>query len=467
MLGSTKQMIRNEYQTDSASFRDPNGAVIIRGIDIYRSIFPSGLADFKSATENGIFELLIEKKLLIDHVETEPDDYLPHDTVVSIKHPKIPVITYPWEWPFSMLKDAALLHLDIMSLIVKKGFWLRDANAFNVQYYQGSPVLIDTLSVGQRKPDYPWVAYQQFCMQFLAPLALMSHLGSKITPMWLAYPNGFPLDVAAKSLPFKKKLNFGILMHLVLHSKFQQNTSISKNYSQKKVTLSDKNLLALISSLRNTINKLELNENNQHWRNYINTRTYNDSELKDKISFVENIVSKNKFNTVWDVGGNTGEFSELIAKYSDTVLSIDYDGACTEYLYNKIRSGKASSAILPLNIDFSHPSPALGWDNSERKSLFQRSTPDFILALALIHHLVLSANVPIYKVAELLSRLSKNLIIEYVPEDDPMVVNMLRFRVDKHLPYTQELFESCFETFYKCEQKTKLSNGRILYFYTR
>ncbi|MCP4692588.1 MAG: class I SAM-dependent methyltransferase, partial [Desulfobacterales bacterium] len=157
-------------EVNSGSFRDPSGSVFSRDGRIFRGVFKPGIADYEAARDAGVFSRLIEAGQMVSHEEIETPPGAPDDTMICLEHPRLPMISYPWEQPFSMLKDGALLHLDAMEALIPEGFWLRDASAFNVQYDGERPRLIDTLSVGPRIADSPWVAYGQFCAHYLAPL---------------------------------------------------------------------------------------------------------------------------------------------------------------------------------------------------------------------------------------------------------------------------------------------------------
>ena len=166
---------------------------------------------------------------------------------------------------------------------------------------------------------------------------------------------------------------------------------------------------------------------------------------------------------VWDLGANTGEFSLIAASHGAFVVSIDGDPACSEYLYQKVLSGKGVKGVLPLTMDLANPSPGLGWDSRERLSLRDRGPADLVLALALIHHLVLSSCVPLGLTAQWLSSLGKNLLVEFVPPEDPMVKKLLQNRGEEHLAYNLDVFERSFGEFFDFEDKTELENGRILF----
>ena len=452
---------------NSGSFRDPSGQVFSKNGEIYRSIFEPGIDNYLAARDSGAYEKLIDAGLLIPHEELEKPRQAPEGTVYCLKHPRLPMVSYPWEWSFSMLKRAALLHLDAMEKLLPLGFWLRDASAFNVQHDGETLRLIDTLSVGKRVPDSPWVAYGQFCSHFLAPLALAAYCDIRLLSLWRAYIDGIPLDLAAKRLALRRRYQPGLFMHLTLHARFQavadKKNDLGLKKDARKPKVSDRGLIGLVRSLRRVVGGIKWRRTSRVWEDYDEIRTYQDEDVARKSSYVNDIVQRLRPAKVWDLGANTGEYSIIAASLGAFVVSIDGDPACSEYLYQKVSSGKGVKRTLPLTMDLANPSPGLGWNSEERLSLSDRGPTDLILALALIHHLVFSSCVPLGLTAQWLSSLGKNLLVEFVPPRDPMVRKLLQNRGEEHLPYNLDLFETSFGKHFDFEDKTELQNGRILF----
>lgn len=453
------------------SFKDPSGQVFSRDGKIYRAIFGPGVEDFEAARDAGVYRKLIKAGLLLPHEEVSDYDLTPDGAVYCLTHPYLPMISYPWEWPFSILKEAALIHLDAMEMLLGHGFWFRDASAFNVQYNGKGMRLIDTLSIGRRVPESPWVAYGQFCSHFLAPLALAAYCDIRTLSLWRNYIDGYPLDFAVKMLPFWRRYRPGFFMHLTLHARFQdvadRREDIHKKKHVKKPRVSDRSLIGIIGSLRRTIEGIKWKRSSKIWEDYGEIRTYGEEDLAKKSKYVAKVVQRLKPNTVWDLGANTGEFSLIAASHGAFVVSIDGDPACTEYLYQRVSKKNEAMRILPLTMDLANPSPGLGWSSSERLSLNHRGPTDLALALALIHHLVFSSCVPLPLIAEWFGSLANHLLVEYVPPTDPMVQKLLMNRGDEHLPYNLEVFNSSFGKFFDLLDQTILENGRTLFLYKR
>ena len=452
---------------NAGSFRDPSGQVFSRNGRIYRSIFEHGVKEFVAARDAGIYNKLITDGLLVSHEEVDFGDWAPKGTVFCLTHPRIPMVSYPWEWPFSMLKDAALIHLDAMEALIPLGFWLRDASAFNAQFDGDGVCLIDTLSVGRRVPDSPWVAYGQFCSHFLAPLALAAYGDVRTLSLWRNYIDGYPLDLVARFLPFWRRYRPGLFMHLILHARAQsmsdRKEDIGKTKPVKKAKVSDRGLIGIVRSLYKTIEGIKWKRTSEIWEEYGEIRTYQAEDVAKKSEYVDKVVKQLQPKVVWDLGANTGEFSLIAASHGAFVVSIDGDPACTEQLYKKVSTETKLKGVLPLTMDLANPSPGLGWRSQERFSLEDRGPADLVLALALVHHLVFSCCVPLSLIAEWFGRLGNHLLVEFVPPSDPMVKKLLANRGEEHLPYDLDVFRSGFQKIFDFVDQTDLSNGRSLF----
>ncbi len=456
---------------NKGSFRDPAGQVFSRDGKIYRSIFTPGVSAYERARDAGIYTELIATGLLLPHEEISPGNDIPEETVYCLQHPTLPFVSYPWEWTFSMLKDAALLHLDIMERLLPKGFWLRDASAFNVQYDKQRLRLIDTLSIGQRVPDSPWVAYRQFCSHFLAPLAMAAYGDIRMLGLWRNSIDGYPLDLAVNSLPAWRRYIPRLFMHLTMHARLQQSADrkedIGKHATTGNARVSDLGLLGIVRSLRRTIEKIHWKRSSKIWEAYSDIRTYQMEDVSAKTEFIHKIMQRLKPQMVWDLGANIGEFSLIAASNGAFVVSIEGDPACSEHLYQKLSQEHIKDSVLPITMDIANPSPSLGWDSCERLSLKERGPTDILLALALIHHLVFSSSIPLSRIAGWFASLARYVIVEFVPPTDPMVRKILQNRGTEHLPYNKDVFLSSFGALFNFEDQKVLKNARTLYFCKR
>lgn len=463
--------MKNRTEIDQASFRDSYGSVFIHNGSIYRSVFEKGRENYERARDAGIYDKLFEADLLLPHKEICIEDFCLPGTVYCLSYPKLPLVSYPWEWPYSMLKDNALLHLRMMETLLPLGFWLRDASALNVQFDGRGLRFIDTLSIGQRPMNRPWVGYKQFCSHFLAPLSMAAYCDIRMLTLWRNFIDGIPLDLAIKVLPLLRKFHPRLFLHLSLHARYQEKSDDISHIKAGKTSaspkMSDKALIGLIRSLSQTVQHIEWKRSSRVWEQYDTIRTYDDRDVSLKSEFIDQVIETVRPKQVWDLGGNTGEFSIIAAAKGAFVVSIDSDPACTEYLYLRMKRETKAMSVLPLTMDLANPSPGLGWNNNERLSLNSRGKTDLLLALALIHHLVISNNIPLMNIAEWFHNLTTHLLIEYIPPSDPMIQKLISRRFDEHLPYTKELFLSSFGNYFECQDEIRLNNDRSLFMFRK
>ncbi len=426
----------------SASFRDPSGFLFSRNGILYRQINRVYAEDYARLMDSGLYEKLAKASLLIPHIETDQAPAESGAAFKIIQPERAPFISYPYEWSFSQLKDAALATLSIHKRALKLGMALKDASAYNIQFVRGKAMLIDTLSFEIYKEGEPWTAYKQFCQHFLAPLALMTYRDVRLSQLLRVYIDGVPLDLASELLPFKTKLNFGLLTHIHIHSGSQKRYS-DKVIEPRKGMMSQQAMIGLIESLESTIKKLTWKPAGTEWGDYYDNTNYSDNAFEHKKQLVRAWAEEKKPSLVWDLGGNTGVFSREAAASGAFTVSFDIDPAAVEQNYRTLKKNKEPN-ILPLVLDLTNPSPAIGWDHSERDSFGQRGPADMALALAVIHHLAVSNNVPLPQLAQFFAARTKWMVIEFVPKSDSQVKRLLSSRRDIFPTYTREGFEAAF-----------------------
>jgi hypothetical protein len=442
----------------SSSFRDPGGFVFFKGGKVYRKIGQKYAENYKLLIKTKLYDDLVSQGFLIPHKEILPNKL--------IQPERIPFVSYPYEWCFGMLKDAALLTLDIERQALKHGMSLKDANSFNIQFLKSKPIFIDTLSFVKYQEGKPWSAYKQFVEYFLNPLLLMSYKDVRLGRLLRIYINGVPLDLTAKLLPLRAFLNPGIFLHVLLHS-FSQRENYQVKIDPKKLNenFSKTSFFGLIESLRKMVEGLNLHGEKSEWSNYYDkgANNYSDRSMKKKGDLVNEYVSLVKPEIVWDVAGNSGYFARVAAKYADLAISFDNDYGALEKNYSIIKEQNENN-ILPLFCDFTNPTPPLGWANEERESLVERGKADLVMALAFIHHLAISNNLPFLFLASFFSKIGRYLIIEFIPKDDSQVQKLLTNRLDIYDNYNKENFEKVFKKYFKIIRAEKIAGSvRTLY----
>lgn len=452
---------QNNYRVQS-SFRDPSGFLFYKDGILLRQINRVYQNHYRKLIDSGLCEELMRNNLLIPHEEVGVERALTDDACAVIKPDVVPFISYPYEWCFSQLKDAALLTLRIQKEALRFGMSLKDSSAYNIQFFGFRPVLVDTLSFEEYKEGTAWIAYRQFCEHFLAPLALMSYKDIRLNQLLRIYIDGIPLDLATKLLPLRAFLRPSLFMHLYLHAWSQKYFS-AKTERFRERRMNRRSLEALIDNLEAFIKSLRWQPAGTEWGDYYDATNYSDDSFKNKALRVEEFLKEANPKIVWDLGANTGVFSRIAAKAGAFTLSFDIDPVAVEKNYRFCKE-KHNKNILPLVSDLTNPSPALGWENKERMSLSERDSADTVLALALIHHFAISNNLPFVKIAEFFSRVCDNLIIEFVPKGDSNVRRLLLTREDIFPRYTKEDFEADFQKFFTIFKTASIEGSqRILY----
>ncbi len=434
---------------DPGSFRDPSGFIYYREETLLRQVQPSYQEEYDLLTGSGLYKALTDAGLLISHEEESVDRGLTPDAYRVLRPERVPFISYPYEWCFSQLQDAALATLQIQKDALRYGLTLKDASAYNIQFCGGKPTLIDTLSFEKYTEGAPWVAYRQFCQHFLAPLALMSRTDVRLQQLLRIHIDGIPLDLASRLLPRSTWLQMGILTHIHLHGAAQkryEGEAVRRSGGQGQGQVSRTGLLGLIDSLEGTVRGQKWQPAGTTWAEYYSATNYSDEAMGGKRRLVaellDTVVPTPK--TVWDLGGNTGVFSRVASSRGIQTLSMDIDPAAVEKNYLECRTHNETH-LLPLLGDLTNPSPDLGWALRERRSLTERGPADLLLALALVHHLAIGNNVPLAQVARYFRKLGEWLIIEFVPKSDSQVQRLLASRDDVFPNYTVEGFETAFQ----------------------
>lgn len=456
----------------AGSFRDPSGFLFRRDGVLYRQVNPSYGDSYERLTgESGLYAELVGEGLLIPHEEAPLEMALSPSAYRVLRPEPVSFISYPYSWCFSQLQDAALATLEITRRSLERGMILKDASAYNIQFHRGRPVLIDSLSFDHYEEGRPWVAYRQFCQHFLAPLLLMSQVDVRLSALLRANLDGIPLDLASTLLPPTSWARLSVLFHVHLHARSIRRHQGASRETVRRATergVSKRGLQGLLDSLESLVRSLEWRAEGTEWADYEREHNYGERGMEEKHRVVAELLRAASPGTVWDLGANTGEFSRLAVETgSKSVVSFDVDPAAVErnYLRGKERGERS---ILPLVMDLANPDPAQGWAHEELDSLEERGPADAVLALALIHHLAISNNVPFSSVASFFSRLAPALVVEFVPKTDPQVERLLVSRRDVFTEYDQASFEREFGRYYQIVESVPVGQtGRTLYRMTR
>jgi ribosomal protein L11 methylase PrmA len=434
---------------------------------LLRQVQPVWVDEWRAFAASPLARRLVDQGRLLAWEDAPQDDAFDASAAAVIRPQVVPFVSYPYEWTFGQLRDAALLTLEAQTAAIAQGWTLKDASAYNVQFLGVRPVLIDHLSFQRLPPDSPWVAYQQFCEHFLAPLALMARRDVRLGRLLRDHLDGVPLDLAAALLPGRTRLRLGLGAHIHLHAR-SQRTHAGDARKPAQVRLSRSRLSALVESLHGTVEGLRWEPSGTEWADYAERghQSYGGGAPDAKEALVRELLGAadaGRGRTCWDLGANTGRFSAIAAELGYRVLSFDIDPAAAERHYRALVAAGRSDTT-PLVMDLADPSPGLGWALRERDPLFARADADVILALALVHHLGIGRNVPLVMVLDLFADLAPRAIVEWVPRGDPMVDVLLASREDVFSDYTTEGFEAAVAARFEVRSRTPIPGSpRILY----
>ena len=469
------------FQTEEGSFRDREGRVFYTEGRVFRALSPVAEAEWQALEKTAFFDRLIAEGKLIP---TRSADWsksqlaeLPGFSerwTTALEHDRLPFISYPYEWTFHMLKDAALLQLELLEAALEEDMMLKDATPYNIQWRGARPVFIDIPSFERWRQGEPWIGYQQFCRLFLFPLMMSAYRGLPFAPWLRGAIDGLTPKEFNDLLSWRDLFRPGVLVDVYLQAKLQKGSSGGGQSEAPEKTTDDlkqagfgkQMILNNLRRLRKVVGKLSWGERRSEWSEYAAQNSYDDENRRIKRDFVEQAMAGRTWQLTWDIGCNTGEYSRLAAGHSRSVVAFDADHLAVDRLYLDLQNPGADSPdnILPLVMNLADPSPSLGWRHGERKALSRRDPPDFILCLAVLHHLVISANVPLPEVVEYLAQFGAHMVIEFVAKDDPMVQKLLAHRQDIFHDYELEVFEAALAEHFRVLKKTVFhDNTRILY----
>ena len=463
----------SELSIEPGSFRDRHGKIYYVDGRVYRGLSEKALDDWRALARTRLFARHAERGSLIGTRELDQppsSDQLVCGWVGTLSHDTVPFITYPYEWSFHMLKDAALLQLTLILEALDEGLMLKDASSFNIQWRGCHPVFIDITSFEQLDEHSPWGGYRQFCQLFLFPLMVQAFKNIDFHVLLRGDLEGVPVELAAKLMSLRDYLRPGVLPHIVIQAKLQSRLAASRKNIKRDLKQAGFNKALIqnnVTRLRQLVEKLEWTPRESHWSGYAHLDHYTPAATTAKQTFVIKAVSSRHRRLVWDLGCNTGVYSRLAAENAAHVIAMDADHLAIDRFYTGLKVDNISN-ITPIVNDLSDSSPSLGWRNQERKTLEQRGKPDLVLCLALIHHVVIGANIPLDDFIDWLAGLNADIVIEFVDKQDQMVQRLLCNKDDVYADYERKHFENCLARYYAIRAEETLENGtRFLYYAER
>jgi hypothetical protein len=456
---------------EPASFRDPSGAVLYAGDHVLRGLDATAAEDWKALSTSRLLERRMADGSIVGTEVAKPatlaDTELEGFAVV-LAHERIPLVSYPYEWTFEMLRDAAVVHLEMLLDALDENLTTKDGYAYNMQWRGSKPVFIDIGSFERLQPGLPWAGYRQFCQTFLYPLLLQAYLEVPFQRYLLGSLEGLEASEVRRLLGGRNLARKGVLRHVHLQAMMQSRVTAGTESTKRelaKAGFSKELTRATLKKLLELVQGLKSKRSMSGWASYRTTCSYSDDDTAAKESFVTEIASDRRPALAWDLGCNDGWFSRLVAEHADQVVALDGDDVVVDALYQSLRKDGPAN-ILPLVMDLVDPSPSRGWRLTERKAFTDRSQPDLVLALALVHHLSIGSNIPLDQVVDWFRSLGSPLLIEFVDRHDPMAKRLLGNKpAQVHESYTKDNFEKALSGAFTVDRRLDLPSGRrTLYF---
>jgi SAM-dependent methyltransferase len=461
-------------RVEPGSFRDRTARVFYIGDGVYRGLTESALEAWQWTSRCAFFERGMAAGAIIDTSFEPIADFAGSSLDPAwqgiLRHRRVPFVSYPYEWSFGMLKAAAALHLDLLRSAIDESVTMKDGTPFNVQWIGCQPVFIDVATFVPWEPGQPWDGYRQFCRMFLYPLMLQAYKRIPFQPWLRGRLEGLLADEFRRLLSWRDVVRPGVLTHVIAQSAFERQFAVSSRDVRGELRhagFDRRVLVALVDKLKRLVDTLSWSIRSSPWTEYATDNSYAAVAVTAKETFVRRALGAASRRLVWDLGCNTGQFAKLAASHAEYVVAIDADHESVERLYRDVSHGGQAN-ILPLTMDLADPSPALGWRSRERGTLLERGTPDLVLCLALVHHLAITANIPIDDILDWLADCGGDLVIEFPTEADEMVQRLRLNKTQRYDDYCLPAFERALTARFEIRERLQLpSTTRYLYYATR
>jgi hypothetical protein len=453
---------------DGGSFRDPLSRVFVGDDGVWRGLTAEALEDFDALAESSFFAAALERGDIVATERVDDTAVVPGDWAGVLRHDPIRVLSYPYEWSFEMLRDAARLQLALTREALADKLITKDASAFNIQFVGAKPVFIDVGSFERLRPGEPWAGYRQFCELFLNPLYVQALRDVPFQPLLRGRLDGITPGVAAALIGGSGRFRKGVFTHVRLHARAERRYADADRERDVRAELKRAGfgpalIDAQLRNLQRALDGLSWRQHDSTWSDYGERGHYSDSDLEAKSAVVA--AAARQPGIVLDLGANDGRFSRIaVDAGASAAIAVDADQLVVDRLYRQLRA-EGERRILPLVVDLADPSPAIGWRGSERPSFLDRMRPDLVLCLAVVHHLALTNNVPLDEIVALLAGFGAAVVAEFPHRDDPMTRRLLaRKRSGLFDGYDTANWESALQRRFVIEQRVELPSAtRTIY----
>jgi hypothetical protein len=451
---------------DAGSFRDPLSRVFVTEDAAWRGLTADALADFEALASSTFFAAAIDRGDIVATERVADPADLPGEWAAVLRHERLDVLSYPYEWSFEMLRDAARLQLRLTRQALADSLITKDASAYNIQFAGSTPVFIDVGSFERLRKGEPWAGYRQFCELFLNPLYVQAVGDVPFQPLLRGHLDGITPGVAAAIIGRRGRFRKGIFTHVRLHARAERKYADADRERDVRAELKRAGfgpalIDAQLRNLGKAVERLSWRQDDSTWSDYGGRSHYSDRDLEAKTSFVAAAVeSVGGAPLVLDLGANDGQFSRVaVDAGAKSVVAVDSDHLVVDRLYRQLRQ-QGERRILPLVVDLADPSPAIGWRSRERPAFVERMRPDLVLCLAVVHHLALTNNVPLDEIVAFLADFKAPVVVEFPHRDDVMATRLLaRKRSGLFDSYDVANWEKALEQQFTVEERHELPSG--------
>ena len=445
------------------TFRDPAGSLWIEGDLVKRRVKPETAKAALRFLRSPLAQELVAAGRLIPTSESPSSE----SEEILFEHPRVFFPSYPWEWTPDAWVAAAELTLDLCDALLGEGLILKDATPLNVLFEGTQPVFVDVLSIDERDPESPlWLAYAQFVRTFLLPLAAFRYLGWPLAATFQKRDGYEPGDLyphLRRIHRWREPLRSLVTLPFLLEKRSKPTAAATKLRQSPEVATAvlRSNLRRLLIQLK----KLKPAGRDSRWSGYPDRADhYTDEDHKQKQAFVQEALVRAQPRQVLDLGANTGVYSRIAVSMGANLVAWDTDLGASER--NWKLAAEKRLPIQPLIADLARPTPAVGWRNREWMGLLARAQGRFdcVMMLGLIHHLLVTDQIPLAEIAALLRDLTTRwAIVEWVPASDPRFAELVRGRDDLYGQLNEMGFVTEFEKHFFITTQERLKNGRCLF----